>query len=165
MAGSSETSEPAGERFRTAAQFAAQDAELLHFRYHLRRLTVVGLTDRDVDDLLELGRLAFQGSDVAKPVATITGRKDASPLAVALAGIVGEGARSARGADGTRALAFGAVLGAYAALGEPDTGDREVQRAAAVIGAIGGAVATTTATMVTGALLQQSWSGYLSPDG
>jgi len=163
MAGSTETSEPAGERFRSAASFAAEDAQLLHFRYHLRRLTVVGLTDDDVQDLLELGRLAFQGSDVAKQVATITGRKDASLLAVALAEIVGEGARSASGADGTRSLAFGAVLGAYAALGERDSGDRDAQRAAAVIGAIGGAVATTTATMVTGSLLQQGWSSYLSP--
>jgi hypothetical protein len=165
MARSTEASEPAGERFRSAAQFATEDAELLHFRYHLRRLTVVGLTDHDVEDLHELGRLAFQGSDVAKQVANITGRKDASPLAVALAEIVGEGARSASGADSIRSLAFGAVLGAYAALGEPDTGDRDAQRAAAVIGAIGGAVATTTATMVTGALLQRSWSSYLSPDG
>jgi hypothetical protein len=59
---------------------------------------------------------------------------------------------------------FGAVLGAYTALGGPDRGNRDEQLAAATTGAIGGAVATVTSSFVTERLLQQPWSSYLNPD-
>jgi hypothetical protein len=153
----------AGEHFRTAIQFGIEDAQLLRLKYHILRLSVVGLTDKDQKDLLELGRLSFQGSDVAKQAEKITSRRDASPLAVALAAIVGQGAPGVSGETGGRAIMFGAVLGAYAALGLPDA-NHDDRVAAATIGAIGGAVATSTSAFVTERLLQQPWSSYLNPE-
>jgi hypothetical protein len=165
MSGSTASSEPAGQRFRLAVQLGIEDAQQLHLRYHLLRLSVVGLTKKDQEELLELGRLAFQGSDVTKQVDKIKGRSSASPLAVALADIVGQATLGLGGPVDTRALMLGAVLGAYAAFADGGSSNDEQQLAAAILGAIGGAVATTTSTLVTDNVLQRAWSEYLNPAG
>ena len=152
-------SREAGERFNRAGGFSFEDAELLHLRYHLLRLTVVGLAQEDLTDLAELGRLAFQESDVAQQVAKIKQRSDTSPLAFAIADIVEQaGSGTDVGAASRRAVMWGAVLGAYTGLGEDQPNQ---QLNAAVLGAIGGAVAVSTSTFVVDRVDQQAWAEYL----
>jgi hypothetical protein len=112
-------SREAGERFDDAVGFGFEDARLLHLSYHLLRLTVVGLTQADVEDLGELGRLAFQESDVTQQTAKIKQRPDAS-LAFAIADIVEQAGQGLSGPAARRPVMFGAVLGAYTALGRDD---------------------------------------------
>ncbi len=45
----------AGDRFRLSADFGFEDAGPQRLRYHLLRLTVLGLNRQDVEDLVELG--------------------------------------------------------------------------------------------------------------
>jgi hypothetical protein len=152
-------SREAGRRFSGAGGFSFEDAQLLHLRYHLLRLTVIGVTQEDVTDLAELGRLAFQESDVAQQVAKIKQRSDASPLAFAIADIVEQAGSGIGGVPaGPRAVMWGAVLGAYTGLGEEQP-NRQLD--AAVLGAIGGAVAVSTSTFVAERVDQQAWAEYL----
>jgi hypothetical protein len=78
-------SHEAGEQFDSAARFGFEDTMQRRLRYHLLRLTVVGLTQQDVQELGELARLAFEGSDVSQQAATISRRVDAPRRAVRLA--------------------------------------------------------------------------------
>ena len=152
-------SREAGQRFSGAGGFSFEDAQLLHLRYHLRRLTVVGVTQEDVTDLAELGRLAFQEADVAQQVAKIKQRSDTSPLAFAIADIVEQaGSGIGVGPASRRAVMWGAVLGAYTGLGEDQPNQ---QLNASVLGAIGGAVAVSTSTFVVERVDEQAWAEYL----
>jgi hypothetical protein len=106
-----------------------------------------------VADLGELARLAFQGSDVAEQAAKIKERADVSPLAFAIADIVGQA--------GTRAVMLGAVLGAYAFLSDvPDMDEPSV----AILGAVGGALAASGSQLVVDNVDRQAWSDYLRMD-
>ena len=87
----------AGERFRSAVGLGLEDAGARRLRYHLLRLSVAGLTRKDVADLGELGRPAFQESDVTEQAAKIKQRPDASPLAFAIADILERAGSGVRG--------------------------------------------------------------------
>ncbi len=151
----------AGEHFRSAANTSLEDAGPQRLRYHLLRLTVVGLTRKDVQDLGELARLAFQDSDVREQATTIKQSADASPLAFAIADIVEQASTGLGGAVSLKSVMFGAVLGAYAGLdGNPDVS----APFAATLGAIAGAIATSTSTFVTDNISRQSWFEYLRMD-
>ncbi len=67
--------------FSIQCRLTLEDAGPQRLRYHLLRLTVAGLTEHDVEDLGEPGRLAFQDSDAAEQAEKIVERPDASPLA------------------------------------------------------------------------------------
>ncbi len=138
MPGMGISSSEAGERFDSAAHFGFEDAMLRRLHYHLLRLTTVGLTQQEVQELGELGRLAFDGSDVSQQAAMISQRADTSPLASAIAQIMAQAATGLGGPVRMPAVMLGAVLGAYAALRHAGEGD---QSDAAVGGAVGGAVA------------------------
>jgi hypothetical protein len=161
MPGTEEMAYLAGELFRVAAGFSFEDAEPRRLRYHLLRLTVVGLAKEDVADLGELGRLAFQGSDVKTQATKIKQRVDASPLAFAIADIVEQAGDVVGGRVDPKAVMLGAVLGAYTSLG----GASDVpESSVATLGAIGGAVAASTSTFVADNINQQSWFEYLRMD-
>jgi hypothetical protein len=148
----------AGEIFRRAAGLSFEDTKLQRLRYHLERLTLAGLTTEDVKDLGVLGGLAFEGLDVTKQAISIKKRADASPLAFAIADIVEQAASDLNGQASPRSLMFGAVLGAYTALG----GVSDVsESSAATLGAIGGAIAVATSTAVTDNINRKSWIEYL----
>jgi hypothetical protein len=138
MPGTGTSSTEAGERFDSAARFGFEDAMVRRLRYHLLRLTVVGLTRPEVQELGELGRLAFDGSDVSQQAAMISQRADSSPLGSAIAQIMVKAAAGLGGPARMPAVMLGAVLGAYAALLHAGEGD---QSDSAIAGAIGGAVA------------------------
>ena len=161
MPGTDEMAHRAGEFFRVAAGLSFEDAEPQRLRYHLLRLTVVGLTKEDVADLAELGRLAFQDSDVKKQATKIKQRVDASPLAFAIADIVEQAGDVLGGRVSTKTVMLGAVLGAYTSLG----GASDVpQSSVATLGAIGGAVAVSTNAFVADNINQKSWFEYLRMD-
>lgn len=151
----------AGERFRSAANTSLEDAGPQRLRYHLLRLTVVGLTREDVRELGELARLAFQDADVREQASKIKQNPDASPLAFAIADIVEQASTGLGGAVSPKSVMFGAVLGAYAGLDAiPDVN----APFAATLGAIAGAIATSTSTFVTDDISRQSWFEYLRMD-
>lgn len=140
-------SREAGELVRSAGALILEDAMQQRLHYHLVRLTVVGLSNEDVKDLGELGRLSFQGfaGDVPEQVTKIKQRPGASPLAFALAEIVEQAASGSNASVSLKTVMLGAVLGAYAALAGIATDD---QPAVAVVGAIVGAVAASTSAIV-----------------
>ena len=162
MADSSGLSREAGDRFRSAVDLSFSDAQQRRFRYHLLRLTVVDLTRQDVADLGELGRLAFQGSNVTEQAARIRERADASPLAVAIADILERAASGLPASAGLGPVLLGAVLGAYTSLRGGQDGD---EAATAILGSISGAVAAATSALVFDNINQQGTSEYLRMDG
>ena len=154
-------SHEAGEQFDTAARFGFEDAMQRRLRYHLLRLTVVGLTQQDVQELGELARLAFEGSDVSQQAATISQRVDASPLASAIAEIMQKATAGPGGPVRMPVVMLGAILGAYTALhhaGEPAQSD------AAVAAAVGGAVAATVSGPVLEIIDQVGTAEYVRTD-
>jgi hypothetical protein len=149
----------AGEIFGFAAQMSFEDARQRRLRYHLLRLTAVGLHRDEVEDLGELGRLSFEESDVAGQAAKIKERAGASALAFAIADIV-ERAGGGVGAPVSRRGVFtGAVLGAYAAVSGSAGMDRTT---VAILGAIGGAVATPASAFIADRIPEVGLSEYLS---
>lgn len=158
MSETTKISREAGQHFRSAADLAFEDARSERLRYHLLRLTVVGLTKDDVQDLGELARLAFQESDVTEHVSKIKQRADASSLAFAIADILERAGSGGRGTVSLKAAMFGAVLGAYTSLDDNPDVDKS---AVAVLGAVGGAVATSTSAFIVDNINQQSWGEYL----
>ena len=160
MADTADASTGAGERFRTAAGLAFEDARLRRFRYHLRRLSLAGLTDADERDLRELGRAAFQDLDVADLVARIRQRPDAGPLVSAIADVLATAGIGVRGPVPPSTVLLGAVLGAYTSLTLAGEADRP---AAAVSGAVSGAVALGVGSVVLGTN-RDAWPEYSSPD-
>lgn len=147
----------AGGLFSSAAATSFEDAGARRLRYHLLRLTTAGLSRTDVEDLVELGRLAFQDSDVTDQATKIQQRSDVSSLAFAIADIVQTAANAGRG--GSKAVMLGAVLGAYASLTHVPAVDESF---AGTLGAIGGAVAMSTSTFITDNITSQSWSEYVN---
>ncbi len=153
-----EIQQKAGDGFSSAVNLSFGDAQQRRLRYHLLRLTVAGLTREDVEDLGELGRLAFQDSDIADQTRKIRERSGASPLAVAIADIV-ERAGSGLGPPRLpRAAMVGAVLGAYAAFGNFDSLDETL---VATLGAVGGALAMSTNEFILDNIERASWSAYV----
>ncbi len=149
--------EKAGDHFRFSADFSFEDAGPQRLRYHLLRLTVAGLKEQDVEDLGELGRLAFQDSDVTEQAKKIMERPDASRLARAIADIVRQ-AGVVRGLVKPREALFGAVLGAYAGLQNVEGLD---QMSVATLGAIDGAIAMSTSRFIEHNIDRQAWFEYL----
>jgi len=119
-------------------------------RYPLRRLSIVGLTERDAKELTELGQIVIQEGDVGEVAERIRARPGASPLAVTIASLV-EGFANRQDAKEARELMLGALFGAYAGLGTRQMMD-------AVLGAIGGALAVTTYPVVQERLKERSLS-------
>ena len=155
MANTDDAVQAADDRFVTAAEFALDDTDAGHLHYHLLRLTAVGLTRDDVDELDELARLAFNGSDVAVHVAKIRNRESSTPLARAIAAIVSQ--RRA-GRLSARDRMVGAVLGAYAATHDSRSAE---QSSNAMVGAVAGAVAVSTRMFVGSDREQESWADYV----
>jgi hypothetical protein len=152
-----------------------EDAERRRLRYHLLRLTLAGLTTEDVEDLRILGRVAFQEfeAEVREQTAKIKQRAGTSSLAFAIADIVEHAAveRTAdlRGPGGLKAVMLGAVLGAYTSLGivaESDLGNiAGIEKSTvATLGAIGGAIATWTSTIVRDNINDLGWAAYTRTD-
>jgi hypothetical protein len=149
----------AGEIFGSAAQFFFEDARLRRLRYHLVRLTAVGLHLDEVDDLGELGRLSFSESDVTGQAAKIMERAGVSALAFAIADIVQCAGGGVGGPVSRRGVFTGAVLGAYAALSRTAGMDRTT---VAILGAIGGAVASPASAFIADRIPEVGLSEYLS---
>ena len=160
MSGSDEISRDAGRLFDSAAGFAFEDAELRRLRYHLLRLTAIGLAREEVDELLELGRLAFHDADVSEQASKVKQRAGATDLAFAIADIVEQADRAS--VARRRTVMLGAALGAYAAAGAQPPSHDTVAVAAA--GAVGGAVALSAGTFVLDAIDQGDLESYLSTE-
>ncbi|MEW1911011.1 hypothetical protein AB0442_21600 [Kitasatospora sp. NPDC085895] len=145
-----------GRAFRIARDFVFEDAALGRLRYHLLRLTTVGLTRDEVEDVRELGRLAFDGADPAGCAARIRDRAGASRLAVAFVEIVERAEPDERGP-----VLVGAVLGAYAGLGSVGSGEGT---AAALLGAVGGAVVAASRFFVERRMQLEGPAVYLGAE-
>jgi hypothetical protein len=157
MSEDEDISRKARGHFQLAATLSLEDTEAKKLIYHLKRLTSVGLTEEDVKDLVELGRLAFQESDVMEQTAKIKQRADTSPLAFAIADILQAGS-GFPGRVSLKAVMFGTVLGAYTPAGAVPNMDKST---IAILGAIGGAVATSTSTFIADNINRLSWHEYL----
>ena len=153
--------EEADERFGEGVRFAFQDAMQRRLRYHLLRLTVVGLSQKDVEQLGELGGLVFQDADVTEQVRAITERSDASPLASAIAAIIqGSGPRA--GAPRRRAeVMVGAVVGAYAGIRD---GPGQDQMQTAILGAVGGGIAASVGPFIQERIAEVGEAEYVRTD-
>ncbi|WP_314252643.1 hypothetical protein [Streptomyces sp. DSM 40907] len=152
---SEDVSREAGEQFSFARRFIHDDVQQQRLHYHLLRLTVVGLAQEEVEELRELGRLAFEDADVREQSTKIKQRAGASALAVALADIV---ERAEPGAPRPQAM-VGAVLGAYAGLHSVPGMDEST---VAVLGAIGGAISATISPIVFESIEVVGLESYLS---
>jgi hypothetical protein len=153
----------AGERFDRAVDFAVEDAELRLLRYHLIRLTVVGLSRDEVPALVELARQAFDGRDVTDQVRAVRERPGASALASAIAGIVERsrpGDPFARRGD----VLIGAVIGAYTAMTDAGSGKGDDGVAAAVLGAVGGGTAVSVGRFIQDRIAEVGVAEYLRVD-
>lgn len=156
MSGPEKAFQDAGQIFNNGVRYGFEDAQLSSFGYHLLRLTAIGVAGDEVADLLELARAAFQETDVSAHVARIKQRNDHSALALAIADIV----EAAEGRN-LRDVMFGAVLGAYTAVGSRV----DDQTLISIIGAIGGAIAMSVDKFVDSASRNRSLSEYLSGEG
>ena len=155
-------SNDAEDRFDAAARFGFEDVQQRRLRYHLLRLTVVGLGRQDLGDLLELAALTFDDGDVTQQTAAIRQRADVSPLASAIARIMDRAARGVGGPVRMSSVMLGAVLGAYTAM--RDAGGA-VSTDAAIAGAVGGAVALTVSDEARHAIEQVGTDEYLRGEG
>lgn len=153
----------AGEQFREAVALALEDAQQRRLRYHLERLTTVGITPEELTDLEALGSSALQGfvGDVGPQASKIMQRPDASRLAVTIAQIVEQSVE--RSVPGPGPVMLGALLGAYLSHGEPGTGAERAEQA--VTGAIAGAIATAAAATVSANIAGLGTIEYVRADG
>jgi hypothetical protein len=154
----------AGERFGEALGFAFEDAMQRRLRYHLLRLTAVGLDRDEVPLIVELARRAFADADVTEEVAAIRERPAATALAVAIAGVV---ERSHPG-DATFApraeVLIGALVGAYAGLVDAGNPDPAHATTAAVLGAVGGGTAVSVGRFIQRRIADVGVAEYLRSD-
>jgi hypothetical protein len=153
----------AGERFENGLGFAVDDAMQRRLRYHLLRLTVVGLSRDEIPLIVDLARQAFEDADVADRARAIRERPGASVLAAAIAGIVersGTGNQFAPRAQ----VVVGAVLGAYAGLTDAGSADPDEATTAAVLGAVGGATAVSLGRFVSEQVGRVGVADYLRTD-
>jgi hypothetical protein len=156
------TPRDAGERFDEAVGFAAEDAMQRRLRYHLLRLTVVGLDRDEIPLILELAQLAFDDQDLAVRAAAIRDRPGASAIAAAIAGVA-ERSRTGGGPFAARGAAvIGAVVGAYAAMADAGSGHPADASTAAVLGAVGGGTAVSVDRFVHEQILAVGLQEYLS---
>lgn len=81
-------SREAGELFDSGRRRIFDDVGQRRLHYHLLRLAAAGVGSDEVDDLRELGRLAFADLDVTAQAKRIRERPGAGALAVAIAGVV-----------------------------------------------------------------------------
>jgi hypothetical protein len=152
----------AGRRFEEAVEFAVEDAQLRLLRYHLLRLTVVGLDRDELPLIMELARRAFDDADVAGQATAISERPGASELACAIAGIAERsrpGGPFGRPAD----VVVAAVVGAYAAMMDAGSGNPADAITAAVLGAVGGGTAASVGPFIREQIAAVGVSGYLQP--
>jgi hypothetical protein len=153
----------AGERFEHGVDFAFQDALQRRLRYHLLRLTVVGLSRDEVPLIVELARRAFDDADVTDQARAIRDRPGASAVASAIADIV----ERSRGGDTFARrgeVVVGAVVGAYAGLVDAGAGDEADATAAAVLGAVGGGTAASVGRFINEQIAAVGVADYLQPD-
>jgi hypothetical protein len=156
-------SSDAGQRFGEAVDVAFEDAQQRLLRYHLLRLTVVGLARDEVPLIGDLARSAFDDADVADRVRAITDRPGASPLAAAIAGVV-ERIRTGGPFAPRGEVVVGAVVGAYAAMRDAGSGNREDATAAAVLGAVGGGTAVSVGRFIQDQVAAVGVPAYLAVD-
>ena len=153
----------AGRRFEEAVNYAIEDAQLRLLRYHLLRLTVVGLSRDELPLIVDLARRAFDDADVADQATAIRERSGASDLACAIAGIA-ERSR-AGGPFGRRGdVVVAAVVGAYAAMMDAGSGNDADATTAAVLGAIGAGTAATVGPFIQEQITAVGVAQYLSSD-
>ena len=143
----------AGFEAEGTADFSHRDGRTGGLRYLLRRLSLLGLTKSDEEQLRELGRLTFHDLDTTEVANQITNDASASPLAVAIAGIV----RSSR-AQRKKWVMLGAVSGAYLGVSGPATDNEKLM---GILGAIGGAVAASTIEVFQSTEHLRSEEGFL----
>jgi hypothetical protein len=126
-------------------------------KYVLLRLSLLGLSAEDQQELRELARLAFNELDLKNVAARITNTNTASPLAVAIADIVQRAGEKSAGNTSTKMAMLGAVFGAYAVIrgGRSDAGSE------AVLGAIAGAVAVSTGEFLQNMHQNDSWANFI----
>lgn len=153
----------AGERFDRAVDFAIEDAELRLLRYHLIRLTVVGLSRDEVPSIVELARQAFDDRDVTDQARAVRERPGASVLASAIAGIV-ERSRPGAPFAPRGEVVVGAVVGAYAAMMDAGSGKADDATAAAVLGAVGGGTAVSVGRFIQQQIAAVGVAQYLGTD-
>jgi hypothetical protein len=164
MSDSQTLARDAGRRFEEAVDYAIEDAQLRLLRYHLLRLTVVGLGHDELPSIVDLARRAFDDADVAEQAAAIRERPGASELASAIAGIA-ERSRSG-GPFGRRAeVLVAAVVGAYAAMMDAGSGNPADATAAAVLGAVGAGTAATVGPFIHEQISAVGVAEYLRSDG
>ena len=156
-------SSDAGQRFDEAVDYAFEDAQQRLLRYHLLRLTVVGLSRDEIPLIVELARGAFDDADVAGQVRAITDRPGVSVLASAIAGVV-ERIRSGNPFAPRGHVVVGAVVGAYAAMKDAGSGNQEDARTAAVLGAVGGGTAVSVGPFIQEQIAAVGVRAYLGTD-
>ena len=132
-------------------------------QYALMRLSTVGLTEQDQEELQELGWFAINESHqgVERIASQITNRKSAHPLAVAIANTVRSalhsGAEGGGGFGSTRMAMVGAVFGAYVGIGDSSG-------VMSVIGAMAGATALCASKVLNDHMESNAWMGFLAKD-
>ncbi|MFJ8623036.1 hypothetical protein ACIRD3_09320 [Kitasatospora sp. NPDC093550] len=143
-----------------ARDFFTEDARLHRIRYHLLRLGAMApLSEQEVDELGEFARLVFLGDGGAADVAAkITGRPDASPLAVALASVVPTQEGSGFFSVDPREVLTSAISAAYLCTGQLAGVDRSLL---APVGALAGATAVLLRPVVTESISEVSSDDYL----
>ena len=153
----------AGERFENSVDFAFQDALQRRLRYHLLRLTVVGLSRDEVPLIVDLARHAFDDADVTDQARAIRERPGASVLASAIAGVV-ERSRGGSTFASRGEVVIGAVVGAYAGLMDAGGGHDDDATAAAVLGAVGGGTAASVGRFIQEQIAAVGVAEYLRTD-
>ena len=135
-------------------------------QYALLRLSTVGLTEQDQEELQELGWSAINESHqgVERIASQIKNRESAHPLAVAIANTVRSalhsGAEGGGGFGSTRMAMVGAVFGAY--VGYVGIGDSS--GVMSVIGAMAGATALCASQVLNDHMESNAWMGFLAKD-
>jgi hypothetical protein len=152
-----ELAENAASRYERAVALGHEDLQLRAVKYLLLRLTGAGLQMSEVEPLRALAGSAFQESNVTNEVEDVRKQSNSSPLALALAGIVGQ----ARGSK--RMAMLGAVLGAHAARGARGA-DGSRDGLAEIQGAIVGASVFETNRMLEEMIASPSWSSFATKE-
>lgn len=126
-------------------------------KYVLLRLSLLGLSAEDQQELRELARLAFNELDLKNVATRITNTNTASPLAVAIADIVQRAGEKSASSTSTKMAMLGAVFGAYAVIRE----GRSNGESEGVLGAIAGAVAVSTGEFLQNMHQNDSWANFI----